>query len=382
MSDVCYQVNLQRHFGGGEVYTQFLTRTLEELGWRVVLFIDPQARFWQRLDLGGARVVAVSDLAAIDAAAREPGALIAHAPSAGLAWERLCQRHRVACFCHMPVNERDPSGFRSAMLVLAVSGYVLETLRARGIPNAYPEPMYGIAALDRTTATGAGGEAHVGNLYDWDRRKLRDRILAATGAWWQPWVPRPSGGRRPGLTLGIVSRLTTIKQFPALFEVVAPRIAAHAEINLEVFGSGGYASVRDLKHALAPLGDRVRYWGHQDDVRSAYRMLDFVMSGLPEREALGLNLIEAQYCGTPVLAIDAPPFTETVKPGSSGWLYRDPRLDGGADFARVLDKVVASEAKPNPLADQGHLARFSLEAFRQRVAAVMELLSDGARRTD
>jgi hypothetical protein len=43
-------------------------------------------------------------------------------------------------------------------------------------------------------------------------------------------------------------------------------------VNLEVFGSGGYASVRDLDRALAVMpGRQVRFWGQQRDVGVIYR---------------------------------------------------------------------------------------------------------------
>jgi glycosyltransferase involved in cell wall biosynthesis len=375
MRRICYQINRQRHFGGGEVYTQFLTRALIDLGWEVVLFVDPRAEFWSRLDMGTAHLVSVDDLAAVDAASRDPGVLLAHAAASGPDWERLLERHRVACLCHMPMHDRDPSGFRSVRLVLAVSSYVLETLRAKGLTNVYGEPMYGVAALDRN-ATEVAAVPTMGELYDWDRRKVRDRLLAATQPLWRRWRRLPAWDRQERtLTLGIVSRLTTIKQFPRLFEILAPHIAARKGVFLEVFGSGGYASVRDLKRALAPIEERVCYWGHQQDVRPVYRRLDFVLSGLPELEALGLNLIEAQYCGTPVLAVNAPPFTETVKPGSSGWLYRDPRQDGGAGFAAMLDLILASPTQPDPRDDAAHLERFSFESFRRRIGCVMDVLS-------
>ncbi|HEX8962766.1 MAG TPA: glycosyltransferase family 4 protein [Rhodocyclaceae bacterium] len=372
MKRVCYQINRQRHFGGGEVYTQFLTRALVELGWQVILFVDPRAGFWRQLDMADARIVPVPDLAAVDAASAEAGVMIAHAAASGPAWEALAARHRLACLCHMPMQDRDVSGFRAARLVLAVSGYVIDTLRARGVANVHPEPMYGVAALDRNADRRLAAAPARGELYDWDRRKFRDRLLAATQPVWRRWDQAAPGGRRPGISLGIVSRLTPIKQFPALFNIIAPHLASRDGVFLEVFGSGGYASVRDLRAALAPLGDRARFWGHQADVRPAYRFVDYVLSGLPELEALGLNLIEAQYSGTPVLAVDAPPFTETVKPASSGWLYRDPRLDGGADFAALLDRILASPARPNPLDDAAHLERFSFDSFRRRVARVLD----------
>ena len=45
---VCYQINLQRGYGGGEVYTAFFSRTLDALGVKTVLFAHPDAAHWQK----------------------------------------------------------------------------------------------------------------------------------------------------------------------------------------------------------------------------------------------------------------------------------------------------------------------------------------------
>ena len=181
--------------------------------------------------------------------------------------------------------------------------------------------------------------------------------------------------KRPGLTLGIVSRLTPIKQFPLMFGMLAPVIARYPRVNLEIFGSGGYASVRDLRVALAPVLKQVRFWGHQANVAAVYPQLDFVLSGLPEKEALGLNLIEAQYCGTPVLAVHAPPFTETVIDGQSGFMFSDPREDGGESFAQLLQRLLAGAVRPDPRQAAAHLDRFSFAAFRGRVSRALDAVS-------
>jgi glycosyltransferase involved in cell wall biosynthesis len=132
--------------------------------------------------------------------------------------------------------------------------------------------------------------------------------------------------------------------------------------------------VRDLTRALRPIRDRVRFWGHQRDVRAAYRSIDFLLTGLPEKEALGLNVIEAQACGTPVLAPDAPPFDETVMHGVSGLRYRDPREDGGAHFESTLELVLRGRFRLDVEATKKHLERFSEGAFVERVRALVSAL--------
>lgn len=376
MPKVVHQVNLQTSLGGGEVFTAFLCRALARLGWASRLLVDPRARFWRSLDLPGDTVlVAVADAAAAELPAG-PHWVLGHGPLPPALRAPAPGRLRTA-IAHMPVQGRNPGDFAGHDRIFGVSAWVLEGLRAAGLP-AWEAPLYGVADLGR-----AGSDAALcrASRYDWDRRKLRDRVLG----WLEPAVealrPHPAYARCEGLTLGIVSRLTPIKQFPLQFSLLAPVLARYPQVNVEVFGSGGYATVRDLDRALAPLAPRVRFWGHQRDMAAVYRGIDYLMTGLPEKEALGLNVIEAEACGTPVLAVAAPPFTETVVDGVTGFLYRDPRLDRGADFGALIARLLAAAAPLQPEQAAAHLARFSFDAFVARLRGVVawaeEVLGQG-----
>lgn len=363
------QINLQPHFGGGEVYTAFLCRALSQLGVPTRLLVHPRAGFWDRLGLpADTERIAVADAA--DLPRHLPAGplwLLSHGPLPAELRAAMPQRLRSA-IAHMPVQGRDPAAFAGHDRIYAVSGWVRDGLKAAGLP-AWDEPLYGVADL---AARPGSTQIRRRSRYDWDRRKGRDRLLG----WLEPLVEalraHPEFERRPGLTLGIVSRLTPIKQFPLLFAHLAPVLARHPEVNLEIFGSGGYASVRDLDRALAGLpAGQVRFWGQQGNVAAIYPQLDYLLSGLPEKEALGLNIIEAQACGTPVIAVHAPPFTETVTNGLTGFLYRDPRQDGGADFGRLLDELLAGRARPKPELADTHLAQFSFAAFVERLRPVV-----------
>ena len=88
---------------------------------------------------------------------------------------------------------------------------------------------------------------------------------------------------------------------------------------------------------------------------------------MPEREALGLNLIEAQHLGVPVIAVNAPPFTETVLDGVTGWLYKDPRKDSGNDFRRILKGITSGTMLLDKTNADSHLSQFSTDAFSERL---------------
>jgi len=374
MKPLCIQINWQRHFGGGEIYTRFFTQALQAIGWDVQIVVDAKATFWRDLDLSGVRFLPVSYGRQIaDLLPREPSVIVSHTTLPKEIAESVAERHRLSGFVHMPLAERNPQGLAYYHRIFAVSAYVRETVLARGHSQVHDEPLLGMADLKPRAR--APGDIIRRSEFDWDRRKGRDRILSWLEPVFDPLRPHPTFARRPGLCLGIVSRLTPIKQFPALFSRLTPVLADFPEVNLEIFGSGGYGSVRDLKQALAPIRQRVRFWGHQPNPAAIYPHLDFVLSGLPEKEALGLNLIEAQACGTPVLAIDAPPFLETVVDGASGYLYADPRQDDGASFAALMQRLLADQPRPDPRLAHEHLAQFSVEAFRQRVARAMSALT-------
>jgi len=345
---------------------------LLELGVGVTLFISRGQQYWRALNLPCVHIVEVESEEEILAhLPSERCWLVTHAPLADDLARQFAARHRLTGFAHMPLYERNPAGFARYDTIYAVSRHVLDSGRARGLTNMHPEPLYGVAdLLPRGIVHEAQAPIQARSVYDWDRRKLRDRLLGWLEPAVRPWFPAAQFSRRPGITLGIVSRLTPIKQFPLMFGILAPVLARLPGVHLEIFGSGGYASVRDLRASLSPVSGQVRFWGHQTDVARVYRQLDYVLSGLPEKEALGLNLIEAQFCDTPVLAVDAPPFSETVLDGESGYLFADPRKDAGAGFERLLQSLCADQRRPRPLQATAHLEQFSRSAFRDRVRAL------------
>jgi glycosyltransferase involved in cell wall biosynthesis len=364
------QINLQPHFGGGEVYTAFLCRALSQLGVATKLLVHPRAGFWSELGLPDeTEIVTVADVAALPGHLPDgPLWLLSHGPLPSELRVSIPRRLRTA-IAHMPVQGRNPAAFAGHDRIYAVSGWVRDGLLAAGLP-AWETPLYGVAEIGKR---GIDAPINRSSRYDWDRRKGRDRLFGALEPLVESMRSHTHFERRPGLTLGIVSRLTPIKQFPLLFSHLAPVLAKRPQVNLEIFGSGGYASVRDLDRALAALPPgQARFWGQQGNVGGIYRQIDYLLSGLPEKEALGLNIIEAQACGAPVIAVHAPPFTETVSNGLTGFLYRDPREDAGADFGRLLDELLEGRPRPQPEQAEGHLERFSVDAFVERLRPVVD----------
>jgi len=372
LSKHIHQVNLQTLVGGGEVYTRHLTRALADCGAEVTLYVHPENRFWDPLPF---EKILVSNESELPTRLKERGALIfQHTKISEATAERLAQDHTLVGFAHMPMVERQPEWLTRCALVVTVSKYCIELLLRAGVERLHREPLYGVA-------DGARGDPSqpiaAGSPYHWDRRKFRDRMLGLFEPAFTATQPRTFFDRRPGLTLGIVSLITPIKQFPLLFRHIAKILARH-EVNLEIFGAGGYAQVRDLKAALAPIRGRTRFWGYHANVAAVYPLLDYLLTGLPEKEALGLNVVEAQICGTPVLAPRAPPFMETVLDGRSGFLYRDPRQDDGIDFEKLIKMILENKQRPDPRLASNHLAEFSYDALVDRTRRLLSAVAASA----
>ncbi len=368
-----FQLNLQNRLGGAEVFAGFCCRAFERLGLVSEMFVSPKAKYWHQLDMGAhTKLIPTTDPELIlKRLTAQRSWLLTHTPlprniSKGI------PDVLVSGFAHMPPQGRDAQkGYGRYELIFPVSNWVLQGLLESNLP-AWHLPLYGVADLSgRQIDRQSANVIQRAGRYDWDQRKYRDQLLGLVEPLIENMRAHPPFIRRDGLTLGIVSRLTPIKQFPLMFAQLAPVLARYPRVNLEIFGSGGYASVRDLDAALRPCASQVRFWGQQGNVAGIYRQLDYLLSGLPEKEALGLNIIEAQACGTPVIAVDAPPFTETVLDGKTGFLYRDPRQDAGADFGRLLDELLAGRPRPRPELAPEHLARFSFDAFVERLKPVV-----------
>jgi glycosyltransferase involved in cell wall biosynthesis len=368
-----HHVNLQPIVGGGEIYTRALTRAFADAGAHVTLYAHPKNPLWDGIADGHIDVRSIeTERELLSALPRERAVIVTQSPISAAAAQEIVSRHAVAAFAHMPMYRRNAEEFHAYRMVVSVSRYCIDLLRRAGIAHVYPEPMYGTADLERNAAPVVRRSPYI-----WDHRKFRDVVLGALEPMAEGIRAHAAFERRPGLTLGILSLISPIKQLPQLFSILAPAIARHPSVCLEVFGNGGYAQVRDLRRALAPLGDRVRFWGYQQNVGAIYPQMDYLMTGLPEKEALGLNALEAQQSGTPVLAPNAPPFTETVLDGASGYLYREPREDGGSHFAQILDSIVAGRPRPDPrVAAAEHLAKFSHAAMVERARGLMKTLSD------
>ena len=373
---ICYQINFSEVLGGAEIYTHSFSKALLAKDWKTVLFVNKKASFWHDMEFTGVDIIPISRKDDIpNALPAQRSIIITHTPVSGSVADALRQHHLLVGIVHHPIYGGNGEAYRIYELLFAVSQHVINTLDAANIKHYYPHPLYGVADLNRLKRPD-DAPIFATPMYEWDKRKLRDRLLRFIYPLYWAIKPTRYFKKQAGLTLGIVSRIAPAKQFPQLFEILAPILQKFPQVHLEIFGSGvGYSPIKKLKKSLSPIRRQVRFWGPQTNLRTVYRSMDFLLAGLPEREAMGLNIIEAQFCGTPVLAVNALPFSEIIQDGETGFLFTDPRLDMGQDFEQLIEKLLASSARPNPLEHRAFLDFFSFDAFANRVdRALSDLL--------
>lgn len=358
-----HHINLRRVVAEREVHTHALTRALLQAQAGVTLYGHPDNPLWDSLP---AKRVDAPQAAALES--RLPATrslLFVQTPLPEEAARRLAARHILVGF----PGEGAKEWLRHCALVVGASRHGVQRLRQTGTARVYPAPLYGVGEAQRGDATAKIVKTPP---YHWDRGKPRDVVLAGLAPLAALFGRLETYEKRAGLTLGIVSALAPAEQYPALLSLLAPLLARH-EVNLEIFGAGDFGEVRAIREALAPLGERARFWGYQKELAAVYPRIDYLLAGLPEGHALGLDVLEAQACGTPVVAPRLDPFGEIVIHGHTGYLYADPRGDRGTDFGRLI-ATLKSAPRPDPRRAVLHLSQFSQHALFERTRRLLDHL--------
>jgi glycosyltransferase involved in cell wall biosynthesis len=106
-------------------------------------------------------------------------------------------------------------------------------------------------------------------------------------------------------------------------------------------------------------------WKTDQDIRRLYQSAGVVL--LPGTEDFGIVTVEAQACGTPVVARAEGGACETVVPGVTGELVagRDPAM-----FADAIRLMI--DAPPDRDVIRRHAERFSVAHFKAGFAAAVD----------
>jgi glycosyltransferase involved in cell wall biosynthesis len=122
-----------------------------------------------------------------------------------------------------------------------------------------------------------------------------------------------------------------------------------------------------LERGAAERRGNVRFLGRQPDaaIRDLYRQA--TMTLLPGEEDFGIVPVEAQACGTPVVALNRGGATETVVSGTTGILVDDPSPQA---FADAITRAASTPF--DAVAIRTHAERFGRERFVNELSALIE----------
>jgi glycosyltransferase involved in cell wall biosynthesis len=126
------------------------------------------------------------------------------------------------------------------------------------------------------------------------------------------------------------------------------------------------------------LGDRVRFLGPRQEIAAVLRSADVLVQA-SSREALGLSVLEAQACGTPVVAYPASGTSEIVRDGETGLLARQ---DDVAHLSACIGRVLTDAGLRAHLAGAARaqvVTTFTLERQADRQARLLGELLAGRR---
>ena len=121
------------------------------------------------------------------------------------------------------------------------------------------------------------------------------------------------------------------------------------------------------------LGDRAIFLGPRDDVPDLLRAADALVLA-SSLEGLPLSVLEAQSCGTPVVAYPTAGIPEVITDGETGLLAR---ADDPQDLARRIAELLRDAELRERLARQGRarvLAESTLKGQAEQQAALLEKL--------
>ena len=165
-----------------------------------------------------------------------------------------------------------------------------------------------------------------------------------------------------------VSRLVPYKKIPIIVEAFAKM----PHRRLVVIGDGP-----DMQKVKASASSNVEILGHQ----SAAVLLDYMQRAraflFAAQEDFGISPVEAQACGTPVIAYGRGGALETIRdqnlPNSTGLFFH------GQTPEAIIDSVAKFERREGdftPIACRENAERFSVDVFRDRYSAFVKTCWD------
>jgi len=176
------------------------------------------------------------------------------------------------------------------------------------------------------------------------------------------------------LYLGRIKKYKSIDHLIYAFDKVLKNIP---KARLNIVGSGDYLSqLKELAGRLK-IGDKVTFAGYVSvDKKVEYLRKSHVAVYPSMKEGWGLTNIEANACGTTVIAANSPGLRDSVKDGETGFLYQYGDI---SQLAEKLEKILLDKTVRTDLEEggRGWAGRFSWDAAADSFLELLNSVSGG-----
>ena len=156
-----------------------------------------------------------------------------------------------------------------------------------------------------------------------------------------------------------VGRLATLKRVDIIIKTFN-----ELKKRLVIIGDG--SEVQRLKSMAKSNVEFLGYQSSEAIARFLAKAKAFIMTN---EEAFGITCIEAQACGTPVIAYGKGGATETVIDGKTGVLFTPQTVDG---LKQGINRFLKLQNSFNPMTIRNNAERFSEEKFKKEFKQFVE----------
>ena len=176
-------------------------------------------------------------------------------------------------------------------------------------------------------------------------------------------------------TIGVVSRLATIKGMDLVVPAFAEVLKRFPEVRLLVVGDGPLRATMEQQAAELGCADRITWVGRQpqEELAQWYGQMDIVL--MPSRsEGFGLTAIEAMANGCVMVASNVGGLPEVVRDGVCGLLHRTEDVHDMADKICMLldDAVLYDRLRTQALCE---VKKYSFQRYAELVCDLYERLT-------
>lgn len=192
-------------------------------------------------------------------------------------------------------------------------------------------------------------------------------------------IYRPSEEPKPaGPLIGYVGRIKRYKKIDYLLEALKIVLERIPGARLMLAGSGDYLPSLVSLAARLRVNDRVEFMGFVSE-EAKIQMLQraHVVVNPSSKEGWGVTVIEANACGTPVIASDVQGLRDAVVDGKTGFLVPFGDVEG---FARRMLEVLQNQELRKSLSEEAiaHARRFNWDDSADAILKIIEEVISGS----